>query len=77
MSMFGDKRAKEEKKVEDLQKFIERYQLEELDEDDIKELYEIYRTSDFSFVLGLMQQNFIIIKILNKINNNLEELKNK
>ena len=75
--MFGDKRAKEEKKVEDLQKFIERYQLEELGEDDIKELYEIYRTSDFSFVSGLMQQNFIIIKILNKINNNLEELKNK
>lgn len=75
--MFGDKRAKEEKKVEDLQKFIERYQLEELDDDDIKELYEIYRTSDFSFVSRLMQQNFIIIKILNKINNNLEELKNK
>lgn len=75
--MFGDKRAKKEKKLEDLQKFIERYQLEELDEDDIKELYEIYRTSDFSFVSGLMQQNFIIIKILNKINNNLEELKNK
>lgn len=75
--MFGDKRAKEEKKVEDLQKFIERYQLEELDEDDIKELNRIYRTSDFSFVSGLMQQNFIIIKILNKINNNLEELKNK
>ena len=75
--MFGDKRAKEEKKVEDLQKFIERYQLEELDEDDIKELYDIYGTSDFSFVSGLMQQNFIIIKILNKINNNLEELKNK
>lgn len=75
--MFGDKRAKKEKKLEDLQKFIERYQLEELDEDDIKELYEIYRTSDFIFVSGLMQQNFIIIKILNKINNNLEELKNK
>lgn len=75
--MFGDKREKEEKKVEDLQKFIERYQLEELDEDDIKELYEIYRTSDFSFVSGLTQQNFIIIKLLNKINNNLEELKNK
>lgn len=75
--MFGDKRAQEEKKVEDLQKFIERYQLEELDEDDIKELNRIYRTSDFSFVSGLMQQNFIIIKILNKINNNLEELKNK
>lgn len=75
--MFGDKREKEEKKAEDKQKFIERYQLEELDEDDIKELYEIYRTSDFSFVSGHMQQNFIIIKILNKINNNLEELKNK
>lgn len=75
--MFGDKRAQKEKKVEDLQKFIERYQLEELDEDDIKELNRIYRTSDFSFVSGLMQQNFIIIKILNKINNNLEELKNK
>lgn len=75
--MFGDKRAQEEKKVEDLQKFIERYQLEELDEDDIKDLNRIYRTSDFSFVSGLMQQNFIIIKILNKINNNLEELKNK
>lgn len=75
--MFGDKRAQEEKKVKDLQKFIERYQLEELDEYDIKELYDNYRTSDFSFVSELMQQNFIIIQILNKINNNLEELKNK
>ena len=32
--MFGDKRAKKEKKVEDLQKFIERYKLGDFDEED-------------------------------------------
>lgn len=75
--MFGDKRAQEEKKAENLQKFIERYDLEELDEDNLEELYEIYRTSNFSVFEGIIEQNFIVIKLLNRINNNLEELKNK
>lgn len=75
--MFGDKRAREEKKAENLQKFIDRYQLEELDEDNLKELYEIYRTSNFSVFEGIIEQNFIVIKLLNRINKNLEELKNK
>lgn len=75
--MFGDKRAQEEKKAENLQKFIERYDLEALSEDDARELYDVHKTATFSYAQGLIAQNIIIIKLLNRINNNLEELKNK
>lgn len=77
MGLFSDKRAKEEKIAEDKQKFIERYDLEALSEDDVKELYDVHKTAAFSYAQGLIAQNIIIIKLLNRINNNLEELKNK
>lgn len=71
------KEHRKRKKAENLQKFIERYDLEALSEDDVKELYDVHKTAAFSYAQGLIAQNIIIIKLLNRINNNLEELKNK
>ncbi len=75
--MFGDKRAKKEKKVEDLQKFIERYKLGDFDEEEIEDMYKTYKATRFSGMQGLIEQNWMIIMQLNRLNKNLEELKKK
>lgn len=75
--MFGDKRAKEEKKVQDLQKFIERYKLGDFDEEEIEDMYKTYKATRFSGMQGLIEQNWMIITQLNRLNKNIEELKKK
>ncbi len=75
--MFGDKREKEEKKVEDLQKFIERYKLGDFDEEEIEDMYKTYKATRFSGMQGLIEQNWMIITQLNRLNKNIEELKKK
>lgn len=70
MGLFGERKTKEEK----IQEFIERYQLEELDKEDIEALYEIRMAS---YQQRMVEQNYIIIKQLTRLNKNLEDLKNK
>lgn len=41
MGLFGEKKSKEEKEMEKMQKFMDRYQLEDLDEQDMKVLQKI------------------------------------
>lgn len=41
MALFGEKKTKEEKEQENLQKFMERYQLEDLDQKDLVVLNRI------------------------------------
>lgn len=67
------------KKTEDerILDFVDNYKLEELDVEDIKKLYEVSKTAKFSYAQGLIEQNFIIIKLLDRLNKNIEELKNK
>lgn len=77
MGLFSDKRAKEEKKAEDKQKFIERYKLEDFDEEEIEDMYKTYKATRFSGMQGLLDQNWIIITQLNRLNKNIEELKKK
>ena len=77
MGLFSDKRAKGEKKAEDKQKFIERYKLEDFDEEEIEDMYKTYKATRFSGIQGLVDQNWIIIKELNRLNKNIEELKKK
>ena len=77
MGLFSDKRAKEEKQREDKQKFIERYKLEDFDEEEIEDMYKTYKATRFSGIQGLVDQNWIIIKELNRLNKNIEELKKK
>ena len=70
MGLFGERKTKEEK----IQEFIERYQLEELDKEDIEALYEIRMAS---YQQRMVEPNYIIIKHLTRLNKNLEDLKNK
>lgn len=77
MGLFSDKRAKGEKKAEDKQKFIERYKLADFDEEEIEDMYKTYKVTRFSSIQGLVDQNWIIIKELNRLNKNIEELKKK
>ena len=77
MGLFSDKRAKGEKKAEDKQKFIERYKLEDFDEEEIEDMYKRYKVTRFSGIQGLVDQNWIIIKELRRLNKNIEELKKK
>ena len=77
MGLFSDKRAKEEKIAEDKQKFIERYRLDDFDEEDIEDMYKTYKVTRFSGMQGLIDQNWMIITQLNRFNKNIEELKKK
>ena len=70
MGLFGERKTKEEK----IQEFIERYQLEELDKEDIEALYKIRMAT---YQQRMVEQNYIIIKHLTRLNKNLEDLKNK
>lgn len=70
MGLFGEKKTKEEK----IQEFIESYQLEELDKEDIEALYKIRMAT---YQQRMVEQNYIIIKHLTRLNKNLEDLKNK
>lgn len=68
-----------EKKTEDekILEFVENYRLEELDVDYITEMYKAYKTRRLNYQQAIIEQNFIIIKQLIKLNENIEELKNK
>ena len=72
MGLFNKKT--EDEKILD---FVEKYKLEELDVEDIKKLYAVSKTAKFNYAQGLIEQNFIIIKLLDRLNKNIEELKNK
>lgn len=77
MELFGEKKSPEEKQREKLQKFIERYQLQEIDEEDQFELYQAAQSAKVSYLSALVEQNFIMIKQLNRLNKNIQELMNK
>lgn len=40
-------------------------------------MYKTYKVTRFSGIQGLVDQNWIIIKELNRLNKNIEELKKK
>lgn len=75
MAVFADKKTQAEKQG-DLEKFIDRYELAGLDDEDVEELIQIFKMKKFSFAQDLIEQNFVIIKLLNRMNKNIEDLKN-
>lgn len=77
MELFGEKKNPEEKQREKLQKFIERYQLQEIDEEDQFEIYQAVQSAKGNYLSTLVEQNFIMIKQLNRLNKNIQELMNK
>lgn len=75
MAVFADKKTQVEQQG-DLEKFIDRYELAGLDDEDVEELIQIFKMKKFSFAQDLIEQNFVIIKLLNRMNKNIEDLKN-
>lgn len=75
MAVFADKKTQVEQQG-DLEKFINRYELAGLDDEDAEELIQIFKMKKFSFAQDLIEQNFVIIKLLNRMNKNIEDLKN-
>ncbi len=75
MAVFADKKTQVEQQG-DLEKFINRYELAGLDDEDVEDLIQIFKMKKFSFAQELIEQNFVIIKLLNRMNKNIEDLKN-
>lgn len=75
MAVFADKKTQVEQQG-DLEKFINRYELAGLDDEDVEDLIQIFKMKKFSFAQDLIEQNFVIIKLLNRMNKNIEDLKN-
>ena len=67
----------EEKHDEKLQKFIKEYELEDLDEDSAEEIFQASDVTTKSYFSALVKQNVIMIKQLNKLNENIEKLLDK
>lgn len=95
MGLFGNKETAEERQKRELQKFMNRYQLEDLDEKDLVVLQRIANdlAGNSAFKMGmafsfakaeeqakvtylsaLVEQNWMIIRQLSRLNNNLEKL---
>lgn len=101
MGFFGDKRTYEQRQREQqerLEEFMERYQLEDLDEKDMVVLERIandptrnsliktgmnlsaaktYDQLQVTYLSALIEQNWMIIRQLSRLNNNIEKLNNK
>lgn len=70
MGLFGERKTKEEK----IQEFVDRYKLQDLDKKDVEALYKLRKSN---YLQAVIEQNFIIIREPKEINKNLEDLKNK
>lgn len=98
MALFGEKKSKEEKEQEKLQKFMEKYQLEDLDNKDLIVLQRIAgdlagnqffkagmalsfakaeEQAKVTYLSTLVEQNWMMIRQLGRLNKNIEELSEK
>lgn len=98
MGLFGGKGSKEEQQEQQLQKFMDRYQLEDLDEKDLVVLKRI--ASDLAgmglikaglalsfkdpavqaqvrYLSTIIEQNWMLIRQVSRLNKNLEALVRK
>ncbi len=95
--MFGGK-SKEEKQQEQLQKFQEKYHIDELDPKDLENVKQIASDlagngflkagialsfsnaadeAEVTYLSALVEQNWIIMNQLNRLNKSIEELQSK
>lgn len=91
--MFGSKGTKEDKKEREIQKFMKRYQLEDMDDKDLTVVKRIAadlagsgfgkagmalsfgKTEDklkIGYLSALVEQNWILMRQLGRLNKNLE-----
>ena len=62
---------------EKLQQFIKEYKLEDFDRKSSEEIFQASEVMTKSYFSALVKQNVIIIKQLNKLNENIEKLLDK
>ena len=98
MALFGEKKTKEEKEQGQMQKFMEKYQLEDLDQSDLVVLKRVAadlagngffkagmalsfakaeEQAKVGYLSALVEQHWIVIRQLGRLNKNIEELNNK
>lgn len=98
MSLFGKRETKEDKQQKKLDQFMERYQLEDLDEKDLMVLQRIANDlvgnnllktgmalsfakaeeqAKVTYLSALVEQNWMVIRQLSRLNNNIEKLIDK
>ena len=98
MALFGEKQTKEEKEIEQMRKFMEKYQLEDVDQKDMVVLRRIANDlagngffkagmalsfakaeeqAKVTYLSALVEQNWVIIRQLSRLNKNLESLNGK
>lgn len=98
MAIFKSKESKEDKKLKEIEKFMERYQLDEINDKDLKiikniandlagnnlikagmalSFAKVEEQAKVSYLSAIVQQNWIMIRQLNNLNNKLDELINK
>lgn len=98
MAIFKSKESKEDKKLKEIEKFMVRYQLDEINDKDLKIIKNIANDlagnnlikagmalsfarveeqAKVSYLSAIIQQNWIMIRQLNNLNNKLDELINK
>lgn len=77
MALFGQNKTPEEKHDEKLQQFIKEYDLEDLDRKSAEEIFQASEVMTKSYCSALVKQNVIMIKQLNKLNENIEKLLDK
>ncbi len=98
MAIFKSKESKEDKKLKEIEKFMERYQLDEINDKDLKiikniandlagnnlikagmalSFAKVEEQAKVSYLSAIIQQNWIMIRQLNNLNNKLDELINK
>lgn len=98
MALFGEKQTKEEKEMEQMRKFMEKYQLEDVDQKDMVVLRRIANDlagngffkagmalsfakaeeqAKVTYLSALVEQNWVIIRQLSRLNKNLESLNGK
>lgn len=96
--MFGNGKSKEDKQQEQIEKFQQKYHIDELDEKDLDTVKQIATDlagngflkagmalslsnaadqAKVTYLSALVEQNWIIINQLSRLNKNIEALKNK
>ena len=96
MALFGDKLSKDEKEQKQMQQFMQKYQLEDLDQKDLVVLNRIANDlignsffkagmalsmakaeeqAKVGYLSALVEQNWLIIKQLGRLNKNIEEMR--
>lgn len=95
MALFGEKKTKEEKRQEEMKKFMERYGLDSISEEDLKIIKRIANDlvgntyfkagmalsfakaeeqAKVTYLSALVEQNWILMNQLSRLNTNIEKL---